>query len=245
MGVGLLFVPGGQAIGAGILIGVAISSGAGIATGTFDPRMAAFNGVIGGITGGVGSALSGAGVATQVAVGAGLGGGGNALTQQVFTGHVDWSQVAISTAVGGVGAGVGAKIAAARSANAGGVESLPPSSVRFSQTSVNDAQEIADSMRTRGWVGDPIDVVRMPDGRLTTVDNTRVLAAHQAGIDVRASVHGFDEALPGKLVPRFTTPKGGEPTTWGDAVTKRIGKQNALYRTTYPMGSPVIGWNGS
>jgi len=29
-------------------------------TGTFDPRMAAFNGVIGGITGGVGSAFSGA-----------------------------------------------------------------------------------------------------------------------------------------------------------------------------------------
>jgi hypothetical protein len=49
-----------------------------------------------------------------------MGGGGNALTQQVFTGHVDWSQVAISTAVGGVGAGAGAKIAAARSANAGG-----------------------------------------------------------------------------------------------------------------------------
>ena len=151
----------------------------------------------------------------------------------------------ISAAVGGVGAGVGAKLAGARSANAGGVESLPPSSVRFSQTSVNGVPEIADSMRANGWVGDPIDVVRMPDGRLTTVDNTRVLAAHQAGINVQATVHGYDEALPGEFVPRFTTPKGGTPSTWGDAVTNRIGKQNSLYRTTYPIGSPVTGWNGS
>ncbi|HMC04855.1 MAG TPA: RHS repeat-associated core domain-containing protein, partial [Actinomycetota bacterium] len=247
-GVGLMFVPGGQAIGAGILIGVALSGGVGIATGTFNPRMVAFNGVIGGITGGVGSAFSGAGIATQVAVGAGIGGGGSIAQQEAFTGHVDWGQVALSAGVGGVGAGAGSmlsKLAAARSVNAGGVESLPPSSVRFSQTSVNGVPEIADSMRANGWVGDPIDVVRMPDGRLTTVDNTRVLAAHQAGINVQATVHGYDEALPGEFVPRFTTPKGGTPSTWGDAVTNRIGKQNSLYRTTYPIGSPVTGWNGS
>ncbi|TMK39211.1 MAG: RHS repeat protein, partial [Actinobacteria bacterium] len=144
-GVGLLFVPGGQAIGAGILIGVALSGGVGIATGTFNPRMVAFNGVIGGITGGVGSAFSGAGIATQVAVGAGIGGGGSIAQQEVFTGHVDWGQVALSTGVGGVGAGAGSmlsKLAAARSVNAGGVESLPPSSVRFSQTSVNDHWQV-------------------------------------------------------------------------------------------------------
>ncbi|MFG2716302.1 hypothetical protein ACGFX2_38100 [Streptomyces goshikiensis] len=28
-----------------------------------------------------------------------------------------------------------------------------------------------DSMKVNGWAGDPIDVVRMPDGGLTTVDN--------------------------------------------------------------------------
>ena len=121
-GVGLLFVPGGQAIGAGILIGVALSGGVGIATGTFDPRMVAFNGVIGGITGGVGSAFSGAGIATQVAVGAGIGGSGSIAQQEAFTGHVDWGQVALSAGVGGAGGGAGAmlgKLAAARSVNAG------------------------------------------------------------------------------------------------------------------------------
>jgi len=39
-------------------------------------------------------------------------------------------------------------------------------------------------MRANGWQGDAIDVVRMPDGKLTTLDNTRVLAADQAGIQV-------------------------------------------------------------
>jgi hypothetical protein len=83
--------------------------------------MVAFNGVIGGITGGVGSAFSGAGIATQVAVGAGIGGGGSVAQQEVFTGHVDWGQVALSTGVGGVGAGAGSllsKLAAAREVNA-------------------------------------------------------------------------------------------------------------------------------
>ena len=28
-------------------------------------------------------------------------------------------------------------------------------------------------MKAKGWDGDPIDVVRMPDGNLTTIDNTR------------------------------------------------------------------------
>jgi hypothetical protein len=85
--------------------------------------------VIGGITGGVGSAFSGAGIATQVAVGAGIGAGGSAAQQEVFTGHVDWGQVALSTGVGGVGAGAGSmlsKLAAARSVNAGEVGDLKP-----------------------------------------------------------------------------------------------------------------------
>jgi RHS repeat-associated protein len=118
-GVGLLFVPGGQAIGAGILIGVAISSGAGIATGTFDPRMAALNGGIGALTGGLGSALSGASVATQVVAGAGMGAGSNLIVQGVQGGPIDWWSVGLSAGIGGVAGGVGAKIAAAREANAG------------------------------------------------------------------------------------------------------------------------------
>ena len=44
VGVGLMFVPGGQVIGAGILIGAATSAGVGLATGNFDPMQVAIGG---------------------------------------------------------------------------------------------------------------------------------------------------------------------------------------------------------
>jgi hypothetical protein len=100
-------------------------------------------------------------------------------------------------------------------------------------------------MRSKGWVGDPIDVVRMPDGGLTTLDNTRLLAAHRAGIKVQARVHAFDELLPSGSAGRFTTPKGGAPTTWGEAALNRIGAQNVPYRNRWPTGSPLTGWDGN
>lgn len=104
-----------------------------------------------------------------------------------------------------------------------GTATINPNDIRFSQSSVNGASEIIDSMKAKGWDGDPIDVVRMPDGNLTTIDNTRVLAARYAEIDVQANVHAFDEVLPQDLdlIERLTTPKG-VPQTWGDAVLLRI-----------------------
>jgi uncharacterized protein YukE len=115
---------------------------------------------------------------------------------------------------------------------------LDPAAIRFSQHSVTGTSAITDSMRADGWVGAPIDVVRMPDGALTTIDNTRVLSARQAGIDVSANVHGFDEPLPADMIGRFTT-RAGPVATWGQAMGQRIGRQNATLRATYPMGS----WN--
>jgi hypothetical protein len=72
--------------------------------------------------------------------------------------------------------------------------------------------------------------VRMPDGLITAVDNTRVVAAQHAGIAVKVSVHAFDESLPPDVVARFTTRKGGVPSTWGEALINRIGRQNSSYR---------------
>ena len=97
-----------------------------------------------------------------------------------------------------------------------GTATINPNDIRFSQSSVNGASEIIDSMKAKGWDGDPIDVVRMPDGNLTTIDNTRVLAARYAEIDVQANVHAFDEVLPQNLdlIERLTTPKG-VAQTWG------------------------------
>lgn len=116
------------------------------------------------------------------------------------------------------------------------IENVNPSEIRFSQTSVNGSDEIIASMKANGWKGDPIDVVRMPDGNLTTLDNTRVAAAREAGIDVQATIRNYDDPLPPEMVARFTTSKG-VPKTWGEATDLRIGKQKASFSTNNPMGS--------
>ncbi|MCR4869839.1 MAG: hypothetical protein K5859_00910 [Atopobiaceae bacterium] len=92
-------------------------------------------------------------------------------------------------------------------------------------------------MKRNGWKGDPVDVVTMDDGGMTTLDNTRVVAARAAGIDVQAVIHSYDEPLPdARTVRRFTTKKG-VPRTWGEAVELRIGKQNGNFRRSHPYGS--------
>jgi len=119
------------------------------------------------------------------------------------------------------------------------IQTINPSKIRFSQSSVNGAEEIIKSMKKKGWKGDPVDVVTMNDGLLTSIDNTRILAASEAGIDVQAKVHKYDDALPKDLVERFTTKKG-TPKTWGEAVEFRIQKQKATYRKNNPNGSMQI-----
>jgi hypothetical protein len=79
---------------------------------------------------------------------------------------------------------------------------------------------------------------------LTTVDNTRILAARIAGINVQARIHAHDDELPSDQRRRFTTRRGGTPTTWGQAVLNRIGGQSAAYRVGFPCGSDIIGWSG-
>lgn len=100
-------------------------------------------------------------------------------------------------------------------------------------------------MRADGWVGDPIDVVRMRDGGLTSVDNTHLLAAKRSGINVQANLHEFEDGLPDHLADRFATKKGELPSTWGEAATSRINNQGAAYRNANPHGSWVTGWDGN
>ena len=117
---------------------------------------------------------------------------------------------------------------------------LDPKTIRFSQSSVNGAADLTHSMRKNGWTGDPIDVVRMSDGKLTTIDNTRVLAASRAGINVKARIHDGSSSLPNEFIERFTTKKG-TPSSWEDAIQLRIGKQASKYKNGYPNGSNIIG----
>jgi len=122
----------------------------------------------------------------------------------------------------------------------GAAQTLSSSEIAFSQSSVRGVEEIAASMRANGWVGPPIDVVSI-EGRLITVDNTRVLAAHLTGTPVEAVVHAADEVLPASMAGRFVSAAGVEATTWGEAVLIRIGNQSAGYQSVYPLGSWVTG----
>ena len=118
----------------------------------------------------------------------------------------------------------------------GAIVHLDPGEIRYSQTTVNDLDVVVRSMEANGWLGDPIDVVRMPDNAMTSVDNTRLLAANKTGIDVEARVHGYNELLSSKEIGRFKTDKG-VPETWGDAVELRIGNQSSAFRKEYPSGT--------
>lgn len=242
----------GAPIGAGILIGMGISGGVQYATtGEIDARQLWVSGLAGGASGGVGSLFSGAGIATQAGVGAVTGMGTSAGSQAIRNGgQIDPTQLVLDGALGGVAGAAGPAIARLR----GGAHPTPaatppppgidPRSIRFSQTSVHGARGIADDMAVNGWRGDPIDVVQMPDGGLTTVDNTRVLAAGMTDTPVQANVHQFDEAIPDVRAGTMPSRKGDLPATWGEALEFRIGRQNAGYRNRYPSGSPFTGWEG-
>jgi RHS repeat-associated protein len=117
------------------------------------------------------------------------------------------------------------------------VSTFDADALRFSQSNVrNTLPEVTQSMKANGWNEGPIDVVRMPDGGLTAVDNTRVAAASLSGTRVQAIVRGFDELFPAARA-------GGnlQGSTWGEAITNRLANQRPAWLCQYPMGSPFTG----
>lgn len=78
----------------------------------------------------------------------------------------------------------------------------------------------------------------MPDGKMTSIDNTRINAARDAGIKVEANLRSFDEKLTIAESAQFSDPrKGFEPKTWGEAITGRIVKQSGGFSKNNPNGS--------
>jgi RHS repeat-associated protein len=146
--------------------------------------------------------------------------------------------IALSAVIGATlrtGSEVVAEVVAEAAPTVSRAVTLEASAIRFSQSSVNGVEAVANSMRASGWVGAPIDVVSV-EGRLITVDNTRLLAAHLTETPVQAVVHAAGEALPASMAGRF-----GTATTWGEAVMSRIAGQNAAYRVVNPLGSWAVG----
>ncbi|WP_250279501.1 ParB/Srx family N-terminal domain-containing protein, partial [Frankia sp. Cppng1_Ct_nod] len=203
--------------------------------------------------------------------------GARAYTSTILRGIPDLfpSPTLAMAGVGDVPGGTGARILradarAARDAARGWtppVHSLEnPHTLRFSQEWVSsqtrdgiEYHDLVKSMRTGGWKGDPIDIVELPDGSLLSIDNRRVLAAREAGLQEIPTVrHHPDEPFPikrGKAIsfkPEHnihqlsdgTLVRGGtegrilhrrndEPSTWGEAALFRTARQ-----PNNPDGSP-------
>lgn len=77
---------------------------------------------------------------------------------------------------------------------------LPVGTVRFSQCTVSSPTRLHDVevslaelvaiFQNLGFVSEPIAVVRMPDGMVTSLDNRRLWAARQAGLEkIHAIIH--------------------------------------------------------
>lgn len=118
-------------------------------------------------------------------------------------------------------------------------KTIRSSSVRFTQTTVNDFGKAIERVATGKY--DPIDIVKMQDGIYSTIDNTRLLAAQRLGLDIKAIAHSFDEALPESMLERFKNNKTGEfAKTWGEAVEFRVANQSGGYaKSTEGVGSFV------
>jgi hypothetical protein len=85
----------------------------------------------------------------------------------------------------------------------------------------------------------------MPDGQLTSIDNSRLLAAHYTRTELHARLHAFDDPVSGWRARLLRKRLGTAPATWGDAADLRIGRQSATYRRAHPQGSPFTGWRGN
>ncbi|MBV9951817.1 MAG: hypothetical protein JO291_07680 [Acidimicrobiia bacterium] len=175
-------------------------------------------------------------VGSQIAIAAGSDAALSAGSQYALTGTVDPEQVVFDGIIGAATAGM--------TATTPWADHLEPHSVRFSQSSVNDVQEIIDSMRAHGWRGRPVDVVTMRDGELTSIDNSRLLAARYSDTRLRARIHAFEDQMSTRRAPQLRSRAGVIPSTWGDAAEYRIQRQNAAFRRLYPSGSPFVGWRG-
>ncbi|WP_419807515.1 RHS repeat-associated core domain-containing protein [Sphingomonas sp.] len=118
--------------------------------------------------------------------------------------------------------------------------------------------DVAGDMRTNGWDNSkaPPDMVQTDDGRYTTLDHRRLVAADRAGLDeVPANVHDPDEPLSASEQQRFSNTSdnalvddangrvyypGDKPTTWGEATRIRSLKQQAIDPTFPADGRPGL-----
>jgi len=108
--------------------------------------------------------------------------------------------------------------------------------LHYTQNSVNYTKESLSSLKD-GVAKNKIpagDVIKMPSGLNTSMDNRRLVVAKKLGKALKARVRNFDDALSWCARRRFKMKKG---STWGDAAKKRISNQKKSWRKN-PIKAP-------
>lgn len=89
--------------------------------------------------------------------------------------------------------------------------------------------DLVAGMKADGWNGSPLNVVKMPDGSLSSIDNTRLLAAREAGIDAKVVIHNYADGMPNASALEYARPNMAVPKTWGEAIQSRINDQKTTF----------------
>lgn len=87
-------------------------------------------------------------------------------------------------------------------------------------------------MSNSGWKGNAIDIVKMPDGTLTSIDNTRLAAAKETLTEIKAKIHHYDDSIPLSI----RDSRGWQSYTC-DVAYERINNQSKSFRLENPQGS--------
>jgi RHS repeat-associated protein len=111
--------------------------------------------------------------------------------------------------------------------------------IRFSQKTMNGPifDKIVGSMKAKGWSGKAIDVVEMKDGMYTALDNKRLAAAQETGIQAKVNVYKYDDVLPKARADAFEKQYKTRPNTYGEAAELRIKNQGNNFSTNNPNGA--------
>jgi hypothetical protein len=127
-----------------------------------------------------------------------------------------------------------------------GAKLVDSKSVRFSQSTAKSFFEIGGSVEelaiklqqklVKPENIPPLQVIKMPDGKFTSMDNRRLVSAKKSLSLVNVLERGFDELLTPQEVIKYTV-KNKIPKTWGEAIEYRIGKQTSEWRNLNQYGS--------
>jgi len=112
---------------------------------------------------------------------------------------------------------------------------VDPNKLNFSQNSAGGNGRYAsrtESVKQNGSLMEPIDVVEV-NGKLVSLDNTRVLVAQEQGLsEIYMRLRQATDALPTDEITKMRFP-GAQ--TWGEAVGQRTGNQRPPLP---PRGTP-------